>query len=558
MPPRILRNLCLGLTTLLLSPAATRSLRAQDTAAAELYSARGTVVNSLTGQGIPRALVTLNDQYAVLTGGDGEFSIDNLPSGSYFASVSKPGYLGFGSSRNGMAIGVRNGVHIPGTPPRQIHVGPDMPNLTFRVAPTAAIVGQISLSTADPADGIHITLFRRQMHFGHPVWEMAGTARSRSDGSFRVGGLPAGSYLVCTQASLDAPDVSEASRLPVWGYPPAYYPGVTDPGAAGVITLGPGQQVEADVSLTRQQFFPVTAVVRAADMQMPGDFEVLDMGGHPTGLSAQYDNRRGVVRANVPNGSWVLVGRGFGRDMTWGRTEFQVAGAPAGLAVNMQTVPHIPLNIQRELTSTTSATYSGPGLNLVLASAEPFAIRNVSGGIGPVSGSNGSAWQINLVEPGRFFVEASPYGGEYVSSVTSGGVDLAGAPLVVVPGSQPPSIDITLRDDGGSISGQLNSGAPQTGPTAEPNAQVVVYAIPQFPFAGQLPQTAVQADGTFTFSNLAPGAWRVVACDSPQEIDYHSPEGLSAWTGKGQTVTVDAGGSVHVTLDGLAAVESAP
>ena len=57
--------------------------------------------------------------------------------------------------------------------------------------------------------------------------------------------------------------------------------------------------------------------------------------------------------------------------------------------------------------------------------------------------------------------------------------------------------------------------------------------------------------GQFSFYNLAPGSYRVVACDAPQEIDFHSPEGLAAWTGKGQTVTVEAGGSASVELDVL-------
>jgi hypothetical protein len=355
--------------------------------------------------------------------------------------------------------------------------------------------------------------------------------------------------MLCTQASLDAPELGETSKLPIWGYPPEYYPGVTDPGAAGMIALSAGQQAEADLSLTRQQFFPVTAVVRAADMQTPGTFEVLDMGGHPTGLSAHYDNRLGLVHANVPNGSWMLQGQGYGRDMTWGRTEFQVAGTPVSLAVNLQAVPHIALNVQREFTSTTAAIPSGPGLNLVLASADPLAMRSVGGGVGPVPGSNGTAWQINLAEPGRFWVEAFPNGGAYVSSVTSGGVDLASNPLAIVPGSAPPPIDVTLRDDGGSISGQLGGAAPGTASATAQSARATIYAIPQFPFAGSLPQAAVHADGTFTFSNLAPGSWRVVACDGPQEIDFHSPEGLAAWTGKGQTVTVDAGGTAHVMLD---------
>jgi hypothetical protein len=558
MSSGIARSLLIPLATLTLALAGTQPLRAQDSAAPTgVYTARGTVVNRLTGQGIPRALVTLNDDYAVLTGGDGQFSIDNVPQGTYMASVSKPGYLGIGSSRSGSVN--RNGMRVPPTPPQRIQVGPDVPSATIRLVPTATILGQISLSTADPADGIRLSLYRRQMNFGHVQWVSAGTAQSRSDGSFRVGGLPPGSYLLATEASLDNPDTSPMGRVAIWGYPPAYYPGVTDPGAAGIITLAAGQQAEADISLTRQQFFPVTASTGAGDMRMPGNFDVLDMGGHPTGLNAQFDNRRGLLRANLPNGSWVLEGRGFGREMTWGRAEVHVAGAPVSVAINMQSVPHIPVNIQREFTASATTNTSGAGLNLVLVSADPLAMGSAGGGLGQVPGSNGTAWQVNLAEPGRFWVEVFPNGPTYVSSITSGGMDLASTPLVVDPGSPPPPIDVTLRDDGGSITGQLNIGAanaPGTAPTDD-TSQVTVYAIPQFPFAGRLPQSSVRLDGTFSFNNLAPGSYRVMACDSPQDIDFHSPDALAAWTGTSQTATVEAGGTAHVTLD-VTHTESAP
>lgn len=550
-----MRYLLIPATTLLLALAAGPRLCAQNaTAGVEAFTARGTVVNSLTGQGVPRALVTLNDEYAVLTGGDGQFSIDNVPAGQYMVSVSKPGYLGLGNTGSGRA-GFQRAFAAQAAmanAPGRIVVGADTASATYRIMPTATIVGQISLSTADSADGFRLTVYHRLLRFGHVQWEMAGSARSRSDGSFRIGGLPPGSYLLSTEASLDSPDPAEASGQAVWGYPPSYYPGVTDPGAAGIITLAAGQQAEADISLARQQFFPVTTAIHSSDSQMPGNYEVLDMGGHPTGLNAQLDNRRGLVHANLPNGAWVLEGRGFGREMRWGRVEIHVSGAPVTAAMNLQSVPHIPINIQREFTASAAANTSGAGLNLVLASADPFAMRSAGGGLGPVPGSGGTAFQVNLAEPGRFWVEAFPNGASYVSSLTSGGVDLASTPLVVDPGSTPAPIEVTLRDDGGSITGQLNTStanAPGTTAAADQADQVTAYAIPQFPFAGRLPQSSVRADGTFSFSNLHPGSYRVVACDYTPEIDYHSPEGLSAWAGKGQTASVEAGGTARVTLD---------
>jgi Carboxypeptidase regulatory-like domain len=554
--PPLSRSICKSLLMATLLTLAAPPVRAQstsDASAATGYSVRGTVVNSITGQAVPHAMVTLSGDQATLTDGDGQFSFDNLTAGQYMVSVSKPGFLGFGNTGGSRGPHVMNGANLgQNTPPHRLQVGPAMPSVTFRIAPAGIIAGQVTLSTADPADGIHITLYRRQMHNGRPLWESAGETQSRSDGSFRLGGLPPGSYILATHASLDSPDPSTNSRLPVWGYPPVYYPGVTDPGSAGVLNLAAGQQAEADIAITRQQFFPVIAAVRSSEGESPANFEVLDSGGHTTGLPAHYDNREQLLHASVPNGSWILDGRAFGRHISFGRAEFLVASAPVSFAINVLEIPRIPVNIQREFTASSAATPNGPGVNLILASAEPFATGSVSGGMSPVPGSNGTAWAINLAEPGRFWVEAFPAGAVYVSSITSGGVDLASNPLIAAPGSSPSPVEITLRDDVGNIAGQLNadpSAASASAPAPGVSAQISIYAIPLFATAGPVPEGFLHSDGTFSISDVAPGSYRVIACDTPQQIDDHTPEGLAIWATKGQTVTVDPNSTAHVTLD---------
>jgi len=41
----------------------------------------------------------------------------------------------------------------------------------------------------------------------------------------------------------------------------------------------------------------------------------------------------------------------------------------------------------------------------------------------------------------------------------------------------------------------------------------------------------------------------VVAFDAPQEIDFHTPEGLAKYTAMGETTTIEAGGTANVQLD---------
>lgn len=514
------------------------------------YPVRGVVINSITGGAVPGALVELNQDFAMLTDGSGQFAFDNVPQRTYMVAVSKPGYRGFGHPRQGMRFVSLGSVMAQLAPDRRIDVGPDMASLTFRIMPEATITGQVTLSTADPADGIRVRAYGRRIQNGRPVWDLAATATTRSDGSFRLADLAPGKYVLSTEASLDNPDPPEHSRLPMWGFPPAYYPDSGDPNSAGSLNLAPGQQAVADFTLTRQQFFPATVTVRSSETAAAA-FEVLDPLGHPTGFSAHYDSREQVVHAVAPNGSWILEGRSYGHALGWGRANFVVASAPVSLAIDVLAIPHVPVSIHRDFTAADAPTGgNNPGVNLTLAPVDQFLLNGRGGYLARDSGSDGG-WQLNLTQPGRYWTEVTPYSAAYVSSITSGGVDLASDPLAIEPGSSVAPIEITLRDDGGTITGQLSGntqGSPGTAAAAGDNSQLFVYAIPLFPSASELPQVTTQSDRTFSIGNLAPGSYRVIACATPQEIDFHSPDGLSAWTGQGQTVTVAAGSTASVAL----------
>src|SRR5690242_7244615 len=59
-------------------------------------SLRGSVVDSVSGQPVPHALVKLSgaSPRAALTDSDGKFQFEGLPAGSVILEAQKPGYLG--------------------------------------------------------------------------------------------------------------------------------------------------------------------------------------------------------------------------------------------------------------------------------------------------------------------------------------------------------------------------------------------------------------------------------------------------------------------------------
>jgi hypothetical protein len=58
------------------------------------------------------------------------------------------------------------------------------------------------------------------------------------------------------------------------------------------------------------------------------------------------------------------------------------------------------------------------------------------------------------------------------------------------------------------------------------------------------------------FGNLAPGTYRLVAFDKPEEIDMDDPQSMARITSQGQTVTVEAGATASVQLDVIQTAQS--
>lgn len=522
---------------------------AQDTSSDSnpLYPVKGVVLNSVTHQPVARALVDA-DGNAVLTDNDGRFEL-SLPAGVVQLGAKRPGY----GSRHSFSR-------------HMVRVGPDTPALTFNLTPEAVISGQVTLSTSDLADGIRVMAYRRRVVNGRQQWTMENTTRTNSEGAFRIAGLQPGDYLVYTQPTRDG-DGLPARGAPVYGYPAAYYPGVSDITSAGVLSLSAGQHGEADFILTRQEFYPVTVLVANREIGAGMNLQVHDKSGRPAGVPVRFNPQLGTAEANLPSGSYFIEGHHRGEAQLYGRIDFTIAGAPvSGLHLALSPLHAVPVTVRRAFTTNSS---NGNGGGLVLADGSPnptsaglnislipadefFGQMGALGGLRPVEGStDGSSFEIENVTPGRYWVETSPFEG-YVSSIASGGVDLAREPLVVGPGGSAAPIEVTLRNDTGTITAQLTGGVPgsqSSNAAVGEQQQIYVYAIPLFASSGPIRMSGGQVSGEVTLSGLAPGSYRVVAFDSPQEIDFHTPDGLAKYTGMGETATLDAGGSAHVQLE---------
>ncbi len=532
-----------------LLPTLALALLGRALVAQQAASLHGTVVNAVTHQPIARALVSL-EQFgqSVLTDNEGGFAFDGVPVGPTMLSARRPGFA------SGMSNESRQRVAVPETG-----------EVRVELIPQASITGELILPNDDSPDALQVQLLHQEIENGRADWALYRNVEATSDGRFRFGNLPAGAYLVHLGASPDPvpalpPDGTVKIRS---GYVTAFYPSAREIAAAGVLTLKPGEQADIKMELTREPFYPVTIPVANAEDARGIGFEV--SSDSFLGLSPRFSSQDGMAHIDLPAGHYVLEAHSFGQRQMDGLREFDVNGAPTRTgAITLLPVHRIPVTFHVEFTRNQAQT-GNDSAPRPLTATNLFDLNVQRAGGGPASegqrprmqeeehsASSGASSLVGAT-PGRYWVNARPYNG-YVAAMTSGGVNLLEAPLTVSPDGSAAPIDVTLRDDMGSLSASFASSLLPSGQVA-PN--VYLTLIPRSGTAVERTET-LALSGTETLTSVAPGSYLVFAARSPLRIEYRNPAAMAALLGKGQAVTIEPGGTASLTIDSLLPLEGAP
>lgn len=543
---------------------------------AQSRSIRGTVINSATQAPVGRALVFSPDnRFAMLTDGGGHFEfalpkIDSLadnsfgfenqpmprPNGGEASPVSlmarKPGFLDDPNERNQFEA-------IPGS------------ELTIPLMPEALITGRVIFSASEPANGVSVQIFSRQVQDGLPRWVQRSQTQTNSNGEFRFAELPPGPYKLLTREWTDNDPTGTLPGGELHGFPPVYYPGVPDFGAAGTIQLLAGQSFHADVSLVRQPYYPVTIPVLNAEQNVGMNITV-SVQGHPgPGYSLGYNPTKQTIVGQLPSGNYLVEATTYGQNSAAGAVSIAVAGAAVeGPSMALTPNASIRLNVTEQFTSkdgesVTTGSIGGRSfrihgprsyLNANVEAVDEFAPQR-NAGLRPFTGQNDDALVLENLAAGKYWLRLHSNLG-YVASATMSGVDLLREPLVVTAGSNS-QIEITVRDDTAEIEGTVAgltpepngaSGLASASPVAwRPSATVYCVPLPDAP--GEFQQFGLSMTPTeTTFSGqIPPGAYRILAFKTEQRnLPYRDAESMKAYESKGQVVHLTAGQKTTVQL----------
>jgi hypothetical protein len=514
---------------------------------AESYPVRGIVENSVTHQPIARALVSAMDE-SVFTDNEGRFEL-HLHKGIAQITAKRPGYGGQGSFTGHM-----------------VDVGPDMPEFNFGLVPSATISGHVTVSGSEGGDGINFLAYRKTLQGGHAQWAQVSMATTNSEGIFKLLQLQApGSYVLCSSISIDRGDTFVRHSI-TYGYPSLCFPGVTDLASATPLSLEAGQQIDLEIALPRQRFYPasITVLNRPQGQSIP--VQIFDPGGRPMNFGTQWNNQTGTATAQLPNGSYYAIAQTFGKTSLYGRVDFKVADQPVpGLTLTLLPLLPLTVDIHRDFTTPDGGNRLSSGwpagnadpvapLGLSLFPADGTTQGAFGGNLRRPEGSSGS----NLLEmdarPGRYWVQASPFEG-YVSSITSGGADLTREPLLIGPGNAAAPIEITLRNDVGSIVCTVNRPPTTTGTPSHASGELNITMVYAFPASSdsrgipEMPRVGTNTTGPVSIPNLAPGSYRVVALDFAPGLLTGDPDEIAKLRELGKAVTVEPGSATSVSVD---------
>jgi hypothetical protein len=335
-----------------------------------------------------------------------------------------------------------------------------------------------------------------------------------------------------------------AQRAREAAYRPMFYPGVSDLASAAPLEVSPGQQVEADLSLSPDPVFRLSGrVVGLPPDEAVGIWHRVQLISRSNDLVAMpvEEEPGNGFQAKVPAGWYVLrayldTPQGSFRGDVPVNVESDLAG------VTLAVAPSTPLRAELTLEPTHGPSVRDGrgvgGVNLrFLAEGLRLPSTEINFGVGP-----GAINKINGVDPGVYAVEITPNTPDdfYVDSAHCGGTDLLRESLAVGQELTAP-IHIALRDDGGRLSGNVVSDGRNAG-------EATVLLIPDRA-PKQIRSVMAGGDGQFQSPKLAPGDYTVLAFDSVAGIEYTNPEVLNAYSSNATRVSVASNGESRVSVN---------
>lgn len=496
----------------------------------------------ITGEPLRKASVSVQARdlnFSAVTDEAGAFAIQEVPPGTYSISVQRNGYVLADSSANARRAGTVT-----------VAASTAVTGLEFKMAPHAVITGRVVDEDGEPMANIQIAVSRERWERGVRKSINSNGATTNDLGEFRVASLQPGNYFISATETTRMMPRTRSATEPVLRHPPTFYPGAPDLSQAVAIQARGGQET---TGINFQLRKVATHRVRG---------KVLDAAGQPAPNAAvmlfsedpSSPFNRNFSSAN-PDGSFTIAGVLPGRYQVTAQSRenrspiVAVSDVQVGNSdiegLTLQLAPPVAVSGQFVIDGDdkTTAAVDLSRARIDMSRTLPIPIPNPGQGARRAATADGK-FVIESVYPGRYTIEfGSLPANAYPKAVRIGGVDVLARGLDV--GTTPVMLEVVLGINAPSVSGTI------TDSEAKPLGDVLVALVPEGERRSQyhLYATATTgAAGSFNFSGLTPGDYKVIAVPKERTDLIYNPALLAQVEGRGTSVRLAEGKSETVTL----------
>jgi hypothetical protein len=528
----------IGMRTLLFAIAVLLPMSQAPPAAprAESASIRGRITDRVSGEPIPRAVVTVSPadgrsrMTSTITDSDGRYVFAALSPGRYFVRADPPLFrarsVGAPYTRTASTVEI-----LTLTP------GDKRTSIDIALQRGYAITGRVVDVDGEPAARVHIVARRTD-------GGARGEDRQTDDlGRFRIFGLSPGRYTVCAELiGMRSIQVRSEVAQPI----PTCYPSATASEESQPVDVKSADVDDIEIRLVRSRTFTVSGTILDSN-GVPAENAQIDLetritgGSSSTGIGGGPGGR--FVMRNVTPGDYIINASIGGLNRPAERRELEIASMPItvgsgdlDVVLTMSRTASIPGRIVFEGVSAPPPRDPGYGPMIVFANF-PDGVQR-SGVRTSATVEEGMTFQLPDMFGPRVLDVVNMPSGWVLKSITYKGKDVTDRVADLQAGIEPGTIDVVMHNRGAVVSGRVvDAGGNPV------RARVVMIPVDRLRSLGLYTlETALSSttSGTYGFRPQRAGEYAIIALDLAEPIPLERNRTLFDRILKsGQTITLD-------------------
>jgi hypothetical protein len=516
-------------------------------------SLSGTIINAITGEPVPRAVVSMyneasrerpSDDLETSSDIEGRFTIPKIPPGTYALHAHRPGFSGIKIAGKRHPIDI---LHLSLSP------GQRLERFEILLAPAAVVLGKVIDQDGDPVVGAVVTLL--EYTFAPAGRKMAQIDQQSTNdlGEYRIYGIPPGEYFLSVNPPQKFRRFPQASgKNSKARYPVTYYPGTWTQSKAVRLPLKPGEETRADFNLAAQRVVRIAGRILDIPSQSPAQVRLMTPDGEFSDFTEVRDDGSFEFKNVVP-GTYELTA-----NTAQQKDETQMLSGQRTVTVTNVDLDQLTITLRPFFGELTGRVIFEGVTDQKVQPRMYLALRSINWREPALDSEPAGGWASTFKPDGTFTMRTSgtgtvlvsiyntPDSNYYLKSVHFAGRDVTDSGIQIP--TKGDDLEIVLSRNASSIAGVVHDA------NDKPIPDALVLLVPDESsriHQDRFGNARTDQDGKFTLRGLHPGNYKLLAFQEFSSIivgSYVYDDFLKKYEDQGTPIDLEEKGKYSMTL----------